>query len=1226
MQTTKQISKRILSLMLSALMVVTMLPTFVFSSPTTAEAQFGQVVFKNVATETDKQDELYDTLKPKAKDLNVPAFNQTGYYNAGVVAENRTWGSTSQSYYGNLLYCPSVDSNWTGKGDSTTANPYEFQRFRVKTISPPLVVGVYDGNSPYFPVGLQTYKDTNSDGCLIHYIQPNADSDATWNARTFNFKYTWQGYNETSSDWSSWPSQSNYQFANEAGAQEARNNFNMAANSVPNTKKGKDPAESNTQDNKSKSRLWRNAMEYHGTGANSNSAIPYVDLIQNPQTVWCHSEKGKHAAWDWTAYRWFYYYYPKFTTNFYVINYEPVKKILNGTTKVPNTNLTISDLFNDDADNRWMYTKASYEQALYAMKLLADCNPNNFLSNSTASGNVATKVSECGTAIKKAIQAFNDINLVKNKFNITYRMANGTTKAEVVTAGDALANVPSNTATYHIAGSNTHMKNCAWSSETHDAVPVGATGYDPDYVPYNGLEPQANTIFVETGTVEECTKTNVAASGDVNAYSYYNCSVCGYENYDYKIWDEPLTEDNWTAYDAKVETIATKAADTQYTTSSRAAYETDARTIANGVVDGDPSKSEKYINGKIAEITTAEGKLNPVADFTALDATVTTAAKVSARNTNNYNAGNQIYTYSTWVDYAKSFDNGMTYHNKTAVQRADTPMYATNGSGYVTSDLSTDQTNINTYNTAIGANYTALAPVDSVSAYETFDAAYATVNSSLDPRKYTSTALATINSVLNTADTTEYKTLTAEEATEYNNYTGGSFAAGAKIKNATSAAETPDATTTGQTTAVLSASTTLNGSTNNLKTYTLNFSVQNDKGTVYTNTTTPYYGQSVDLTVPAENLEGYNAALWSTTNFEDDGVTPTGSQKASGRVGNTYTKVVSGNMAVVAELEKTTDDMGANVKRYDICDAYGSVIDVIYSTETKSGTITTQTITFDGGGSATAKDMPFYTFNSWELTTVKANHYKLVPQYTVTQTYDIDIVGASNVTAKSGIVTSTSRIDDIVYDTLATITSSDANFAAWAVRTSTGKLQIASYNSTCTFYACADEEYIAIVSDGNGGYQTADAKPVAITGANIDGAVASGVTLTADQKTALVNDKITNKKPFIAIQNVKMTDKQARVYARITQGATGNTGYGVLYKSGNNPTEETFAGATKRTVTSALSTGQFTYTLNSKTTFKVDNVTFRTFVNYPAKYKYNNTDYEINGTDYSEIAVATKNA
>ncbi|MBQ8077537.1 MAG: hypothetical protein IJ235_04070, partial [Eubacterium sp.] len=206
------------------------------------------------------------------------------------------------------------------------------------------------------------------------------------------------------------------------------------------------------------------------------------------------------------------------------------------------------------------------------------------------------------------------------------------------------------------------------------------------------------------------------------------------------------------------------------------------------------------------------------------------------------------------------------------------------------------------------------------------------------------------------------------------------------------------------------------------------------------------------------------------------------------------------------------------------------------------------------------------------------------------------------------------------------ITSSDANFAAWAVKTSANEYQIASYNSTCTFYACADEDYVAIVSDGNGGYQTVDAKPVAITGANIDGAVASGATLTADQKTALVNDKIANHKPFIAIQNVKMTDKQARVYARITQGATGNTGYGVLYKSGNNPTEETFAGATKRTVTSALSTGQFTYTLNSKTTFKVDNVTFRTFVNYPAKYKYNNTDYEINGTDYSEIAVATKNA
>ena len=55
MQTTKQISKRILSLMLSALMVVTMLPTFVFSSPTTAEAQdtMGNSAYWQIMASTD---------------------------------------------------------------------------------------------------------------------------------------------------------------------------------------------------------------------------------------------------------------------------------------------------------------------------------------------------------------------------------------------------------------------------------------------------------------------------------------------------------------------------------------------------------------------------------------------------------------------------------------------------------------------------------------------------------------------------------------------------------------------------------------------------------------------------------------------------------------------------------------------------------------------------------------------------------------------------------------------------------------------------------------------------------------------------------------------------------------------------------------------------------------------------------------------------------------------
>ncbi|MBR2277710.1 MAG: hypothetical protein IJ872_00700, partial [Eubacterium sp.] len=112
-----------------------------------------------------------------------------------------------------------------------------------------------------------------------------------------------------------------------------------------------------------------------------------------------------------------------------------------------------------------------------------------------------------------------------------------------------------------------------------------------------------------------------------------------------------------------------------------------------------------------------------------------------------------------------------------------------------------------------------------------------------------------------------------------------------------------------------------------------------------------------------------------------------------------------------------------------------------------------------------------------------------------------------------------------------------------------------------------------------------------------------------------------------AKQNAIMTDgnTKARIFLRITQGSTGNTGFGVLYASGSGDAinAKMFIGGDglyRRAVTSILSTGQFSYTLTKASgTFKND-VTFRGFVSYDMTY----SGSKINAIDYSAIGVATK--
>ncbi|MBQ8980070.1 MAG: hypothetical protein IJ077_00490, partial [Eubacterium sp.] len=620
----------------------------------------------------------------------------------------------------------------------------------------------------------------------------------------------------------------------------------------------------------------------------------------------------------------------------------------------------------------------------------------------------------------------------------------------------------------------------------------------------------------------------------------------------------------------------------------------------------------------------AQRKLNPQADFTIVDNAIN--AKQDIKNTKNYDADdNQIYTYDSWKAFTDKYANAQV---KALLDRDITAKYAVDANDYVTENLSEDQKGINTTGAAL-ENAT-LDPVDSASAYETFDAAYAVVKGSLDPKKYTQSALNTINGVLDTADGTEYHTLTASEATAYNASTGKSFTKGTKIKNATS--ETTDATTTGQTTAVLSAATVLNDTENkpaNINKYWVKFTIQDEDGNPLSGglindkaatSVDVYYGDTVTLSVPDSLKSSYRVSNWGTSNYDGDYTkvvteeeNPISTQKMSSRTSTVYQKTANGNVAVLAELGK--ESLGENEYRYNICDAYGSVIDAQFGSTALTTGENIPSVTINSK-ELVAKSMPLYTFESWTVTYTAGNKtYRIVPVYNVTEQYNFSAVDGTVSTARQ------------TYDKDVTVNyTGNDEFVAWAVKVG-DNYQIASYNETYKFFACAHENYVPIIKDGttykaklgNNNYDP-------ITASNIDGAVQT-VGSNATENNAIVYNKLNNKLPFIAKQNAIMTDgnTKARIFLRITQGSTGNTGFGVLYASGSGDAinAKRFIGGDglyRRAVTSILSTGQFSYTLTKASgTFKND-VTFRGFVSYDMTY----SGSKINAIDYSAIGVATK--
>ncbi len=228
-------------------------------------------------------------------------------------------------------------------------------------------------------------NDTNGSAHIIHYVRLNTDT-------FFYIGQDWQGYGR---DWEQWASH-NIE-AVDGFACRNDNNYN----------------ESSDSQRDGSSRFWWSTLVYNGQGDTNQYYETQSNISYYAQTSYKQSGR-KYKEGFFTS-----------LSNYYVINYKPVYDVLDAAKSFYNTILK---------NNEWLYTEASYNQALVALYLLAKCNPNNY----DYSSDVAGAVAQCGADIKEALTQYAAINLVKK--TATVHIASGVGSTITVTHNGTAVN------------------------------------------------------------------------------------------------------------------------------------------------------------------------------------------------------------------------------------------------------------------------------------------------------------------------------------------------------------------------------------------------------------------------------------------------------------------------------------------------------------------------------------------------------------------------------------------------------------------------------------------------------------------------------------------------------------------------------------------------------------------------------------------------------------------
>ncbi|MBR3738773.1 MAG: hypothetical protein IKN26_08585, partial [Eubacterium sp.] len=272
--------------------------------------------------------------------------------------------------YSNVVYSPQNTTVFAGNGvdDDSYVN---IGRMNFKIATPRTMVLVYDGkNEVSYPVVLEQIRQQSSnDTQIIHYVGSHAS--------IFGLQNDWLGYTKT---YTLWPE--NNIVSRDTIAYWDNNNYDESDNL-----------------NNADYHFYGNKMIYGGSGDTDK----YYEVASNDSYYVKNSYKDNLSSRQ--------YKYGDITSfcKRYVINYAPVYKMLSGETKVPGSNMGIVDYYNSVVKgNEDKYTESSVNDFYLAMAAISDSDPNNYDFSATLSA-----VEENASAIKRAVNLFNNINLVE---------------------------------------------------------------------------------------------------------------------------------------------------------------------------------------------------------------------------------------------------------------------------------------------------------------------------------------------------------------------------------------------------------------------------------------------------------------------------------------------------------------------------------------------------------------------------------------------------------------------------------------------------------------------------------------------------------------------------------------------------------------------------------------------------------------------------------------------
>ncbi len=522
--------------------------------------------------------------------------------------------------------------------------------------------------------------------------------------------------------------------------------------------------------------------------------------------------------------------------------------------------------------------------------------------------------------------------------------------------------------------------------------------------------------------------------------------------------------------------------------------------------------------------------------------------------------------------------------------------------------LSADQITVNDSTATI--EKTALKDCDASDRYASYDAVTDVV-SAMERDRYTPEALAQfdayVDQLSNGTDLTKpsvYVLATDEIAANYNQATGDNVAAGTKLC-ATSTDETDPLTK-----ALLEM---LNGLEVNLYTSYLTVQTLDDNGNATATITNAkdqkYYGEMFTFDTDADSdavvtwlvqtfKKGDLEKYMNATDDEDGNkvyngeiIKPVTVSKLSSFTGTEMLRKADCDIRVTAQINASENAAtGVVLKVYN---GYGNVSDVIYAADLD----TAKTKLVD-------PVMPFYNFKEWDFTDKGNNNYVAKPVFESIPTVTVTVSDGNSITGK--------KLNGNIAEsgTEVTVSTDNAQFYAWAVKTADNKYQIVSYSSSYMFVAIADEAYTVITRDGDGKYYVGDTELTADMVDQFANTTENGMTADAYLKL-----KLDSKAPFVYKQTDDLGGR--KIFIRVTNGGNENDirAYGVRIVNNDTGAEKKYPASKK------AATGQFYMSLSEAAYAKYSQAPYQIqcFVTYSFNYDFNGTEYQINTTDYFNV-------